>query len=108
MRLIPALAALGSAAVLAIAPPGAFAAQTQTAPAAGHYTTADTNLGTLLDDPAAKAVLMKYIPTLLASPQIDQGRGMTLKAAQQYVPDQLSDKVLADIDADLAKLPSKS
>ncbi len=107
MRLIPVLAAFGSAALLAIASPGAFATQAQTPAAAAHYTTADTELGTLLDDPAAKAVLMKYIPTLLASPQIDQGRGMTLKASQQYVPDQLTDKTLADIDADLAKLPPK-
>jgi para-nitrobenzyl esterase len=32
---------------------------------------------------------------------------MTLKDIQQYSPDQITDKVLAAIDADLAKLKTK-
>jgi len=32
---------------------------------------------------------------------------MTLKQIQQYSPDNLSDKTLADIDAEFAKLPAK-
>jgi para-nitrobenzyl esterase len=35
-------------------------------------------------------------------------RGMTLKAIQQYSPDAITDKVLADIDADFQKIPAKS
>lgn len=76
------------------------------APAA-HYSTENTDLGTLLDDPAAKAVLTKYVPDLIASDQIDMARGMTLKTLQGYASDKLSDKQLTLIDADLAKLPAK-
>ena len=83
-------------------------AQTADAPAAGtHYSTSATNVGTLLGDPAAKAVLAKHIPNIINSPNIEQGSAMTLKDMQQYSPDQLSDKILADIDVDLAKLPVK-
>ena len=78
-----------------------------TSTAAAHYTTQDTDLGTLLDDPAAKAVLVKYIPTIVNSDQIDMARSMTLKSLQSYAADSLSDKTLADIDAEFATLPAK-
>ena len=83
----------------------ASSAIAQTAPA--HYTTAETDIGTLLDDPAAKAVLDKFLPGFSANDQVSMARPMTLKAIQQFSPDQFTDKVLADIDADLAKLPEK-
>jgi hypothetical protein len=85
----------------------------QTAPAAAPaapapaYTVADTDIGTLLDDPAAKAVLDKNIPGFSANPQIDMARSMTLKAVQAYAADKLTDEALAKVDADLAKLPVK-
>ncbi len=72
------------------------------------YTTSDTDLGTLLDNPATKAVLMKYIPTMIANPQIDMARSMTLKQLQSYAADQLPDATLAKIDVDLANLPAAS
>ncbi|TCM16577.1 hypothetical protein EDF56_107156 [Novosphingobium sp. PhB165] len=90
---------------LAVSP--AFAQAPAAAPAATSYTTAKTDLGTLLDNPATKAVLQKYIPNLIANPQIDQARGMTLKEVQSYAADQLTDDTLAKIDADLAKIPAK-
>ena len=62
---------------------------------------------TLLDDPAAKAVFVKYLPDVAKSPSIDQARSMTLKSIQQFKPDMITDKALADMDADLAKLPVK-
>lgn len=70
------------------------------------YSTAETDLGTLLDDPAARAVLDKHIPKITGSGQIDMARSMTLKGLQQYAPD-LTDAVLAAIDVDLAKLAKK-
>jgi hypothetical protein len=76
----------------------------QTAPA--HYTTAETDIGTLLDDPASRTVVDKYIPGFSSREQIDMARSMTLKSIQQYAPD-ITDTVLAEIDADLAKLPAK-
>jgi para-nitrobenzyl esterase len=99
-----------AAALLLLAPATAFAqtAPAQTAaPAAAHYNTTDTEIGTLLDDPAAKAVLDKHIPGFSTKDQIDMARSMTMKGIQQYAPDMLTDQVLADIDVDLAKLPVK-
>ena len=103
MRLIAIAAGLAilAASGAAIAQPAPAAA------AADHYSTSTTPIGTLLDDPAAKAVLVKYIPAVVSNPQIDMARGMTLKDTEQYAPDMMSDDTLAKIDAELAKLPAK-
>jgi para-nitrobenzyl esterase len=85
----------------------AIAQTTPTPAAASGYTVANTDIGTLLDDPAAKAVLDKNIPGFTANPQIDMARSMTLKAVQAYAADKLTDEALAKVDADLAKLPVK-
>lgn len=105
MRLISAAAGLVllAASTVAVAQPASAPA----AAASDHYSTAATPIGTLLDDPAAKAVLLKYIPDTVNNPQIDMARGMTLKDTQQYAPDMVSDQKLAQIDAELAKLPAK-
>ena len=104
MRFIAMAAGLAilAASTAAVAQPAAPAAA-----AADHYSTAGTPIGTLLDDPAAKAVLVKYIPEVVSNPQIDMARGMTLKDTQQYAPDMVSDQKLSQIDAELAKLPAK-
>jgi hypothetical protein len=79
-----------------------------TAPdAKATYSTATTDIGTLLDDPAARAVLDKHVPQISHGDQIDLARSMTLRDLQQYSPDVLTDKVLAEVDADLANLPAK-
>jgi para-nitrobenzyl esterase len=94
--------------VLAMTSTAALAQQSApTAAASAPYSTATTPIGTLLDDPAAKAVIVKYLPEVATSPQIDQARGMTLKDVQQYSPDKVSDQTLANIDAELARLPAK-
>jgi hypothetical protein len=103
-------ALLASAACLAAAT--ARAADTPAvAPAAAatarHYTTGETTIGTLLDDPAAKAILVKYIPQLATSTQIDMARGLTLRQIQSYAADTLTDETLGKIDWDLSKLPVK-
>ena len=72
-----------------------------------HYTTSDTDLGTLMDDPASMAVLNKHIPEMSKSEQINQARSMTLKEVSAYASDTLTDQLLASVDADLAKLPPK-
>lgn len=75
------------------------------APAAKpKYTTAETDIGTLLDDPAAKAIIDKYIPGMTTNEQIEMARSMTLKAVQTYAPDDVTDERLAKIDAELATL----
>lgn len=101
-----------------LAAPAAFAQASQapatpapTPPAAaatgGHYTTADTDLGTLLDDPAARAVLMRHIPAVISSEQINMARSMTLRGLQAYAGEALTDETLAAIDRDLAALPAR-
>jgi hypothetical protein len=85
-----------AAALMAMSPMPAFA---QTA-----YSSTTTEIGTLLDDPAAKAILEKHIPGMTTNDQVDMARSMTLKDIQQYSPDQITDKVLAEVDAELAKL----
>lgn len=76
------------------------------APAAPHYTTEDSTVGDLLDNPATKAILAKHVPAIVQNDQIQQARGMTLKALQQYADDSLNDQVLAAIDKDLAAVPA--
>jgi hypothetical protein len=68
------------------------------------YSTSETEIGTLLDDPAAKAIVAKHIPGLVDNDQIEMARAMTLETVQQYAPDEVTDERLAAIDADLAKL----
>ncbi len=104
---------LMAAAALVLAPATLVSAQTAptpsaaTAPMAGHYGTTTTEIGVLLDDPAAKAVIEKNVPGMTTNDQIDMARAMTLKDIQQYSPDQMTDKVLATMDAEFAKLPAK-
>ena len=96
-----AAAGLGTTAMAA---PAAEPAAPAPAPAPARYSTAESALGDLLDNPATKAVLATHIPALIANEGISQARGMTLKTLQNYAGDMLSDEVLARIDADLAKI----
>lgn len=106
MSKILASVALASIALFGAAPM-AMANTPAAAAAKPAYTTADTPLGDMLDDPAAKAVLEKHVPDLISNSSIDMARGMSLKAVQGYAGDMLTDAKLAAIDADLAKLPAK-
>ena len=52
--------------------------------------TLDTTLGTLLDDPQAKAVLDEYLPGVSSNPLVAMAKGMSLKmilAMPQAWPD---------------------
>jgi hypothetical protein len=70
---------------------------------AAHLNTASSTIGDLLDNPAAHAVLEKYLPQIANGDE--RARPMTLKALQGYAPDMVTDAVLAKIDAELAALP---
>lgn len=78
--------------------------ETTTAAKAGAKFSSDSEVGQLLDNPAAKAVLIKHIPAIAQDEQIEMARSMSLRSLQQYAPDDLSDQLLAKIDADLAQL----
>ena len=83
-------------------------AQDQQAPAAAHYQVDKTLVGTILDDPAAAEILKKMIPGVYANEMFhSQGRGLTLKAIQQFEPVELSDENLAKIQAEFDKIPAK-
>ncbi|UVO53674.1 hypothetical protein [Sphingomonas sp. SUN039] len=73
------------------------------------YSTAVTKIGTLLADPAAKAVIARRFPMLVKSRAVASGmaNGMTLKNLKQFKPDVFTDAALAATDADFSKLPSK-
>jgi len=100
--------AISAALAVTALSPAAIAAEPATTaaptPATPKYTTADTEIGTLLDDPAARAILDKFVPEMTSSDQIDMARAMTLKSIQAYAPDDLTDEILAKIDAEFAKL----
>lgn len=103
---VVALTAMGVSAPALAETAAQAATPTPAATPAPVYTTARTPLGTLLDAPAARAVLEKHLPELLESEQIEMARGLTLKALQQYAAEVVTDEKLAAIDADLQKLPS--
>ena len=82
-------------------------AQDAAAEASAHYSVRTTLVGTLLDDPAATAILRQFIPTILANEMFQtMGRSQTLAAIQQYEPTALSDAVLAQIQAEFDKIPA--
>jgi cytochrome P450 len=76
-----------------------------TAAPAAHYSTADTKIGSLLADPAAKAVLDKYFPGVSNDKRIAMANSITLRAVQKFAPDQFTTEALDGADAELARLP---
>lgn len=95
-------------ACIAVGTPALAAEPAAVAASAEHakpkYTTADTEIGTLLDDPKAKAIIAAHIPGLVDNDQIEMARSMTLKVIQTYAPNDVTDARLAAIDAEFAKL----
>lgn len=78
------------------------------APAAGQAAalSADSPLGTLLANTAAKAVLERHLGAdFVNNPQLSQAAGLPLSALAQYMPDQLTAEKIAAINTDLAALP---
>ena len=98
----PAAKSTTQAAAPAVTP--ASAPVTKPAP---KYSTSDTPIGELLDNPKARAVLEQNIPGLTTSPQIDMARGMTLRGIQPYATDTITDTVLAKVDAAFAALDAQ-
>ena len=71
------------------------------------YSVAETDIGALVDDPAARVILDKYLPGFaIRAAGSPQGRGMTLKAVQSFDP-RLTPEVMAKIDGELARIKPK-
>ena len=91
--------ASGPAMLIASAPAFAQAAQPS------RFSVSETQVGKMIDDPGAAAVLQKHIPSIWANSMFQSaGRELTLKAIQQFEPS-LTDQKLAEIQAELDKLP---
>jgi hypothetical protein len=67
--------------------------------------TLDTTLGTLLDDPQARAVLDQYVPGISSNPLVAMAKGMSLKmilsmpqAAQFGLTQEKAEEILAEIN----------
>lgn len=69
----------------------------------GPKYTIESTMGDLLDNPQAHAILAKYLPDVVSSPQIDQGRAFTLHQLQQFLPN-LTDDLLKQIGDELSKV----
>jgi para-nitrobenzyl esterase len=66
---------------------------------------ADTKFGELLDNPTAKAVLLKHLPEIAsAGPMLNMARGMTLKAVAGFPQAKISPEKLQAIVSDLQQL----
>jgi hypothetical protein len=70
--------------------------------------TLDTTLGTLLDNPQAKAVLDEYLPGVSSNPLVAMAKGMSLKtilsmpqAAQLGLTQAKAEEILAEINRQL-------
>ncbi len=86
-----------TAAMLALATPVVIHAE-----AAPKFSTATSTVADLVANPQAKAVLEKHMPQIVQA--ADQIGAMTLKGLQGMAPGQLTDELLAKIDADLAAI----
>jgi hypothetical protein len=64
----------------------------------------ESTVGDLLDNPGPRAVLDKIMPQLATNPQIDMARGMSLKMVAGFSGGKITDALLAEVDAALAKL----
>ena len=70
--------------------------------------TLDSTLGTLLDDPKARAVLDKYLPGISSNPMVGMVKGMPLnkllsmpQAAQFGLTKEKAEAILAEINTQL-------
>ena len=70
--------------------------------------TLDTTLGTLLDDPQAKAVMDSYVPGISSNPLVAMAKGLSLRmalsmpqAAQFGLTQEKVEEILAEINKQL-------
>lgn len=69
------------------------------------YSTSETDIGTLMDNPQTLVILQKYIPKNLADPQFEMARMFTLTFIQAHDQHgELSDETLVQIDKEFAEL----
>lgn len=72
------------------------------------YSIDETDIGVLLDDPQARAILDKHIPGFSARDQIDQARPFTLNFVQNFPQADISEAMLKAIQAEFDQLAATS
>lgn len=66
---------------------------------------ADTKMGELLDNPATKEVLLKFLPEIkTAGPMLNMARGMTLKQVAGFPQAKITPEKLQAIVSELEKV----
>lgn len=65
----------------------------------------DTPIGQILDNPDAKAALRRHIGDAVDLPQLRMARGLSLRQAAAFAPQQLTPELLQAIDAELRQVP---
>ena len=84
-----------------------FALGSSPQPVDGGPPSVDSPIGDLLANPAAKAVLTKDLPDLLAYNGLDQIEGMSIRQISTFHQAGISKKDLATVQADLSGLPKR-
>ena len=91
-----------AAAVLALAPAVAHAADTAPAAQASARLSLDTPVEAIVADAAGKAVLDTDLPGVTTHAQYEMFKSMTLRQLSTIAPDKLTAEVLAKVETDLA------
>lgn len=68
------------------------------------FSSAATPLGDLLDNPATRAIVERWLPQAVAITQMPMSRGMTLRQLQGYAPQMFTAEALARLNAELARV----
>jgi uncharacterized protein involved in exopolysaccharide biosynthesis len=95
---------LVAAALAAIVPATAYAADTAPATEATARLSLDTPVETIVADAAGKAVLDADLPGVTTHEHYDMFKSMTLRQLATMAPDKLTAELLAKVEADLAKV----
>lgn len=95
------------ASLLLSAPVAAQTAPSPSPAATAGKLTIDSPIEALMADPASKAVVVKYMPTLADHPAYETIKSMSIKDVQPLSGGAITDAMVAGVDADLQKLPAK-
>ena len=77
------------------------AALAQDAP---KFSTKTSTIAQILDNPEAKAALVKVLPEVAAAPQLEQVREMTIEDVKVMAPDYFPEAKVKELDEELAKI----
>ena len=94
-------AALVAATLTASMAGGMMLATAVPAMAESKYSVETTLIGDLLANDATKAIVLKYMPTLMDSPYLEQVKAMTLRGVSAYPQAGLDDAKLKLMQAEL-------